>query len=119
MKRRYRQLQQRFVQTPPESCAISVITYAEILFGLESVPNSHPAHALAVSFVSGIQILDWPGDAAPIYASIRHQLRRQLIGDRDTMIASHAIALDATLVTNNTRHFARVGPTLKLANWLE
>jgi tRNA(fMet)-specific endonuclease VapC len=35
------------------------------------------------------------------------------------MIAAHAIALDATLVTNNTRHFNRIGPPLRIENWLE
>ncbi len=35
------------------------------------------------------------------------------------MLAAHAIALDATLVTNNTRHFGRIGSPLHIANWLE
>ena len=30
------------------------------------------------------------------------------------MIAAHAIVLDATLVTNNTRHFSRIGAPLRL-----
>lgn len=38
--------------------------------------------------------------------------------DRDLMIAAHAIAIDATLVTNNTRHFSRIGAPLRLENWL-
>ena len=34
------------------------------------------------------------------------------------LIAAHAIALDATLVTNNTRHFGRMGGGLRFENWL-
>ena len=34
------------------------------------------------------------------------------------LIAAHAFALDATLVTANTREFARIDG-LKLENWLE
>jgi tRNA(fMet)-specific endonuclease VapC len=33
------------------------------------------------------------------------------------MIAAHALAAEAVLVTNNTRHFARIAAPLTLANW--
>ena len=39
------------------------------------------------------------------------------IGARDLLIASHAVSLDAVLVTANTREFERV-PDLKTENWL-
>ena len=66
-------------------------------------------------------MLAWGSDAADCYADIRHRLtiRRQLIGDMDMMIAAHAIAAGAVLVSNNTRHFARVAPPLMLVNWLD
>jgi tRNA(fMet)-specific endonuclease VapC len=38
------------------------------------------------------------------------------IGAMDLLVASHARALGATLVTNNTAHFARV-PELRYENW--
>jgi tRNA(fMet)-specific endonuclease VapC len=38
------------------------------------------------------------------------------IGETDTLIAAHAVALKTTLVTNNVRHFARV-PGLVVENW--
>ncbi len=41
------------------------------------------------------------------------------MGELDMMIAVHALAQNCTLVTNNTRHFARVAPPLQLANWAE
>jgi tRNA(fMet)-specific endonuclease VapC len=37
----------------------------------------------------------------------------------DMMIAAHALATGAVLVTNNTRHFGRVAAPLALANWNE
>ena len=40
------------------------------------------------------------------------------IGAMDTLIAAHALALGATLVTNNSRDFDRV-PDLAVENWLE
>jgi tRNA(fMet)-specific endonuclease VapC len=39
------------------------------------------------------------------------------IGANDLFIAAHALALDATLVSDNVREFSRV-PGLKLENWL-
>jgi tRNA(fMet)-specific endonuclease VapC len=38
------------------------------------------------------------------------------IGQMDTLIAAHALALNATLVTNNEKQFARV-PELEIENW--
>ena len=35
----------------------------------------------------------------------------------DMMIAAHALATGAVLVTNNTRHFARLAPPLEIADW--
>jgi len=40
-----------------------------------------------------------------------------LIGPYDLMIAAHAKSVDAVLVTDNTREFARVDG-LKTTNWL-
>jgi tRNA(fMet)-specific endonuclease VapC len=38
------------------------------------------------------------------------------IGAMDLLIAAHALSLNLTLVTNNTREFARI-PNLLLENW--
>jgi tRNA(fMet)-specific endonuclease VapC len=41
------------------------------------------------------------------------------IGDMDTLIAAHAIAAEAVLVTNNTHHFERIKLPLMLENWMQ
>ena len=53
-------------------------------------------------------------EAAHIYAELRK--RGQPIDDADVFIAAFCLKNDYTLVTNNTRHFARV-EGLKLVNW--
>lgn len=62
----------------------------------------------------------FPFDASVIwhYGEIRAELERKgmSIGSLDTMIAAHAITLDAVLVTNNTREFLRV-EGLRVENW--
>lgn len=76
-------------------------------------------HADVMQFFDATTVLAWDERAADIHADLRHRLRSagQPIGEMDTMIAAHAIALDAVLVTNNVRHFARIAPPLRLENW--
>jgi tRNA(fMet)-specific endonuclease VapC len=106
--------------SPNETC-ISAVSRAELLYGLKRLPFDHALHATVRRFLSVIRTLPWDGVAADRYADIRDRLTRAgtRIGDFDTLIAAHAIAAGATLVTNNTRHFARIGAPLVLANWLE
>jgi predicted nucleic acid-binding protein len=47
---------------------------------------------------------------------VSHQLSPP-IGSLDTLIAAHALSMDALLITNNTKEFAKV-PKLKLDNWV-
>jgi tRNA(fMet)-specific endonuclease VapC len=118
MRRRFPALNARFDLVAPEDIAISAVTAAEILFGLKTFAPEHPMHMRALRFLDAIQILDWPAEAAAVYADIRFHTKQQPLGERDMMIAAHAIALEATLVTNNTRHFGRIGESLRLENWL-
>lgn len=105
----------------PRQVAISAITQAELLYGLQRLLPSHRLHLVVREFLDSIRVLAWPAEAAEHYAKIRHQLTAegQPIGHLDMMIAAHALALRATLVTNNMRHFGRIAAPLILVNWLE
>jgi tRNA(fMet)-specific endonuclease VapC len=71
-------------------------------------------------FLSGIHTLPWGEAAADHFAEVRANLERvgTPVGSMDTMIAAHAKALDAVLVTNNVKHFGMV-KGLAVANWAE
>lgn len=56
------------------------------------------------------------GMAAKIYASLCKNGKK--IDDNDIFIAATAMAHDATLVTDNIKHFSRI-EGLKLVNWKE
>jgi len=101
--------------------AISALTKAELLYGLRRLPDSHDLHVSASSFLSAIQVFDWPDAATDLYAHIRHHLTTtgQLIGELDMLLAAHALSLDAVVVSNNTRHFERLSPPLRIENWAE
>lgn len=104
---------------PPSQVCVSAITRAELRYGLKRIDPAHRLHVGVAAFLRIVRVLAWGADAADEYAEIRHKLVSlgQPIGELDMMIAAHAIAEDAVLVTNNTRHFRRVSDRLALANW--
>ncbi|NBW51569.1 MAG: type II toxin-antitoxin system VapC family toxin [Betaproteobacteria bacterium] len=109
---------QRLIQAGRESLAISTVTVAELAFGVAKSTRPE-TRAKLENFLSKFPILDWDQDAAWIYGNVRKTLeaKGQRIGERDLLLASQALALDATMVTNNTREFERV-EGLKLENWV-
>jgi len=104
----------------PGSLAISAVTRAELMFGLEKRGNPRALARLVQAFLDRVTVLPWDAAAADRYANLRAQLERvgTPIGLFDTMIAGHALALGAALVTNNQKHFRHV-KALKLENWTE
>ena len=112
-------LLERIQQVPIDQQTISIVTLAELLYGvLES--NKKKANRAGVdAFVRHVTVKDWSRDAAEHYAEIRSDLKKkgQMVGANDLMIAAHAKSLDATVVTNNVKDFGRV-KGLKVENWM-
>ena len=98
--------------------AISVITVAELQFGVQKSQYPSQNQRALEQFLAPLTIAGFDSKAAIAYGRIRATLERQgtPIGSLDTLIAAHALSLDVTLVTNNVKEFSRV-PDLKLANW--
>lgn len=120
IKGRTPQVEARLSAIPPSMVCLSVVTQAELLYGLKALPPAHRLHAGVRQFLKIIRILPWDSDAAAFYADIRHQLvtKGQTIGEMDMMIAAHALAAGAVLVTNNIKHFKRIRAPLALVNWV-
>ena len=87
---------------------------------LAHATRSRPAENLRLiaSFWEPFESLPFDDPCAEQYGLIRAELKRQgrLIGANDMLIAATALARDVTLITHNTREFARV-PGLKLEDW--
>ncbi|CDH43164.1 PIN domain-containing protein [Candidatus Contendibacter odensensis] len=100
---------------------ISVMTRAELLYGLKRLPPEHRLHLAVRHFLKIVRVLPWDADAADFYADIRYQLvtTGQPIGEMDMMIAAHSLSAGAVLVTNNIRHYQRIVAPLILVNWSE
>ena len=113
-------VEQELSNIPPEMTCISVITRAELLYGLKKIPETNRLHLAVHQFLKIIRVLPWDSDAADFYAEIRHQLitNGQCIGEMDMMIAAHSLSAGSVLVTNNMRHFERIKLPLTLVNWV-
>ena len=109
----------KFRQLSVGDIGLSVITYAELEYGVAH--SSDPArNRIALSeFLAPLELLDFPIQVAPLYGTLRAALVRsgRMIGPLDLLIAAHALHLGATLVTNNLKAFSRV-PNLKIDNWV-
>ena len=119
MKRSYPSVLKKLESIELEKIAISVITEAELLYGIKL--SSSPKRSLAAfdDFIRHVRVLDWSRRAAEHYADIRANLHKRgaLIGANDLMIAAHGRSLAATVVTNNIREFSRV-KGLSVENWV-
>ena len=109
---------ERFNQHQLGQLAISSITASELAFGVEK-SGSEPNKLALAKFLAPLDILAYDEHAVEYYAKIRHQLQSQgqTIGSLDMLIAAHALSLNVTLVTNNTKEFERV-KGLMLENWI-
>jgi tRNA(fMet)-specific endonuclease VapC len=118
MKRSSERLLSRLRTVPVDEVCISVITKAELQYGVELSPRREQDGEALAGFLRHVEVLDFHEDAATHYAAIRAELKRRgkLIGANDLLIAAHARSLHLTLVTNNTREFGRV-EGLALENW--
>ena len=113
-------LDARLAASKAGSLAVSVVTRAELMFGLEKRGNPRGLARRVHAFLDRVTVLPWDAAAADRFAELRAKLERDgtPIGIFDTMIAGHALALKATLVTNNRKHFQSV-KALEVANWME
>jgi tRNA(fMet)-specific endonuclease VapC len=105
----------------PSLVCVSVMTRAELHYGLKRLPPGHRLHIGVRQFLKIVRVLPWDAEAADFYAEIRHRLvaTGQPIGELDMMIAAHSLAVAAVLVTNNIRHYERITAPLILQNWCE
>jgi tRNA(fMet)-specific endonuclease VapC len=96
---------------------ISVITEAELRFGVTRRPDATRLAKAVEVFLQDIPSLSWTSTTAQAYAELRTRMETQGIGlsAMDLLIATHALAEDCTLISSD-RAFARV-PDLRLLDW--
>jgi tRNA(fMet)-specific endonuclease VapC len=97
---------------------LSSITLGELAFGAGKSSRSKDAHEALREFLLPLEIASFDDQSAMRYGEVRASLARRgkPIGPLDTLIGSHAYALDLILVTHNTREFAQI-EGLRLEDW--
>ena len=101
-----------------EKLGVSSITVAELEFGAAASKRQGDNFKRLERFLLDFEVIAFDRESARPYGPLRAALQAQgmPIGPMDFLIAAHALALKAILVTNNTREFLRV-PGLALEDW--
>lgn len=96
---------------------ISVITEAELRFGVTRRPDATRLASAVEVFLQDTPSLPWTSATAQAYAELRTRMETQGIGlsAMDLLIATHALANDCTLISAD-RAFAQV-PGLRVLDW--
>ena len=119
LARRHSRVLEQFKGLTIGDAGMSIVTHAELVYGAHK--GNRTTEALAgideIIRVIGVQPLDMR--ASLHYGRIRSELEQRgtTIGPNDLLIAAHAVSLDVTLVTGNTKEFARV-KGLRVENWI-
>lgn len=106
-------------QAKGDMVGVSAVTVSELEFGAYHSGNYDTEIVAVRKILTPFEVFDYDGATCPAhYGRIRHDLEQagQATGAMDLLIAAHALALAATLVTNNVAHFQRVSG-LSVMRW--
>jgi tRNA(fMet)-specific endonuclease VapC len=117
IKGNFPRVRARLLKVPMADVGISVVTEAELRFGLERRPEATTLKRVVEEFLLRVEALPWTSEAARHYARIRASLEREgePMGNLDLMIAAHAVAAEVVLVTRD--HVFRRVRGLNVEDW--
>lgn len=109
----------RISEVGPDAICVSIITAAELRFGCAK-KGSAKLLAQIEAILESVQVLAFDVPADTEYGGIRAELEAagKPIGPNDLLIAAHAHAMGAVLVTANTGEFTRISG-LRVENWID
>jgi tRNA(fMet)-specific endonuclease VapC len=109
---------ERIASVGENNICTSIVVSAELRFGVAKKRSSRLARQLE-EVLGAIEVLPFQAPADSTYAQVRTKLEAAgtPIGGNDLLIATHALSLGLTLVTDNEREFGYV-QGLNIENWL-
>jgi len=118
MKNQPPEVAQRFAQCRVGDVVMSAITYAELEYGLTVSANPNRDRTILATLAQEIPVVAFDTLAANAFGPIRLATRESKRDALDKLIAAHAAALGLTVITNNTKDFAKY-PGVMTENWLK
>jgi tRNA(fMet)-specific endonuclease VapC len=117
IKGNFPRVRARLLKVPMSEVGISVVTEAELRFGVARRPEATALKRVVEEFLLRVEVLPWNSEAAQHYARIRAALEKEgePMGNLDLMIAAHALAEEAVLVTHD--HGFRRVKGLRVEDW--
>jgi tRNA(fMet)-specific endonuclease VapC len=117
IKGNFPRVRERLLKVPMAEVGISAVTEAELRFGVARKPEALRLKTAVAEFLLRVEVLPWDSAAAEHYAEVRAVLERtgKPMGNLDIMIAAHALAAQAVLVTHD-HVFHRI-KRLKIEDW--
>ncbi|MGA8215183.1 MAG: type II toxin-antitoxin system VapC family toxin [Candidatus Sulfotelmatobacter sp.] len=117
IKGNFPSVRERLLKVPISEVGISVVTEAELRFGVARLPQAAKLGIVVEEFLRRVEVLVWDSAAARHHARLRAALEEngEPMGNLDLMIAAHSLAVGTTLVSND-RVFRRVRG-LKVEDW--
>jgi len=111
-------ISRRLAALPMTDIAISAVTEGELLFGLAKRNCPGALTERVRQFLLRVDVLAWDHGVTQAYADLRAscEAKGAPLAPLDMMIAAHAVATGAVLVTND-KGFARVPAPLRSENW--
>lgn len=111
-------VRERLTAVPIQAVTISAVTEAELRYGVAKRGSPFDLARKVHEFLVRVDTLPWNSRVAAVYGSLRAACERSgiTLAPLDMMIAAHAHAADAVLVTRD-RAFAHVPDGPVLADW--
>lgn len=119
IKRKPKDILDKFSPYQVGDICISSVTLAELRYGVAKSQFKEKNQAALDEFILPLEVVSFDENAAMVYGNLRATLEKQgtPIGSLDTMIGAHALSINLTIVTNNTKEFNRI-QGLKIVDWL-
>lgn len=117
MKSQPKEVAQRFERCSVGDVVMSAITYAELEYGVAASSDPARERANLEDLIEDIPVAPFDAAAGIAYGPVRLATRDSRADHLDKLIAAHSVALGVTVVTNNTRDFAKY-PGVIVENWL-
>ncbi len=121
------QIRRRLAELPMHCVVVSVVTQAELLFGVAKRGHPEGLSLRVREFLARVTVLPWTSEIAEVYAALRARCEAAGVplAPMDMMIAAHAKSLemavaqvgDAALLVTRDRAFSRVPGGLALDDW--